>query len=109
VTAGLVAGAVEAAGRVRDAGHFRAFKHAVSDFIRALGSVPDEGPGQISGEGGQVLQSLGDDVIDLIEQRITDTANAADAQKLAGSVYEIRRLLEEVNRWRQHYTVARHV
>jgi len=107
--AGFVTDAVETAGRVRDARHFRAFKHAVSDFIRVLGSMPDEGPNRISSDGARLLQSLGEDVIDCIEERVADAAHAADAQVLVGSVYEIRRLLEEVNRFRQHYTIARHV
>jgi len=94
---------------VRDAQRFRPFKHAVSDFIRVLGAVPDEGGSTISGDGGHILQSLGEDVIDYIEQRVTDTRHASDAQALVSSVYEIRRLLEEVNRFRQHYATARHV
>ena len=109
MSAAFVADVVTSAGRVRDARHFREFRHALSDFIRLLGSAPDDGPDALTSDGAHILQSLGDDVIDCIEQRIIDTANAADAQKLAGSVYEIRRLLEEVNRWRQHYTIARHV
>lgn len=109
MSARIVADAVAAAGQVRDARHFRQFRHAVSEFIRVLGSVPDEGPGQISSDGAHVLQSLGEDVIDCIEQRAADIAHAADAQLLVGSVYEIRRLLEEVNHWQQHYTIARHV
>jgi hypothetical protein len=109
MSATIVADAVETAGRVRDAQHFRAFRHAVSDFIRVLGSVPDAGPSQISSDGARLLQSLGEDVIDYIEQRAEDTAHAADAQVLVGSVYEIRRLLEGIYRFRQHYAIARHV
>jgi hypothetical protein len=105
----ILADAVAAAGRVRDAHRFRPFKHAVSDFIRVLGAVPDEGGSAISGDGGHILQSLGEDVIDCIEQRAADTTHASDAQGLVSSVYEIRRLLEEVNRFRQHYATARHV
>lgn len=105
----LVAAAIDAAGRVRDAEHLRPFKHAVGDFVQLLGAVPDEPAGTVSSDEARVLQSLGQDVIDHIEERIPDIASATDAQMLASSVYEIRRLLEEVTRWRRHYTIARHV
>jgi len=103
----LVADAVDMASRVRDAGRYRQFKHAVSEFVRVLGTVPDEGT--VSSDEVRVLQALGQDVIDHIEERVPDIASAADAQALVGSVYEIRRLLEEVSRRRRHYAIARHV
>ncbi len=43
---------------------------------------------------GRVMQSLGEDVVNRIEERVDD---------------ESRRLLEEVSRWREHYAIARHV
>jgi len=106
---GIVADAAAAAGLVRDAAHLRAFKHAVNEFVRVLGSVPDEGAGAVSSDGARALQSLGEDVIDYIEERAAGTVSATDAQTLVSSIYEIRRLLEEVSRWRQHYAIARHV
>jgi hypothetical protein len=109
MTAGIVADAVDAAGRVRDAGHLRPFKRAVSDFVRVLGAVPDEGADTVSNDDVRVLLGLGQDVIDRIEARVTDTSSAADAQTLVRAVYEIRRLLEEVSQWRRHYATARHV
>jgi hypothetical protein len=105
----LVASAVEMAGRVRDAAHHRQFRHAVSEFVRVLGTVPDEGADTVSSDDARVLQALGQDVIDYIEEHVPDIASAADAQALVSSVYEIRRLLEEVGRWRRHYAIARHV
>lgn len=109
MSAQIVNGAVQAASRVRDAEHPRAFKHAVRDFVQALSLVPDEVAGSVPADGQRVLQSMGQDVIDLIEERVADTPSASDAQELVSSVYEIRRLLEEVHRWRQHYAIARHV
>jgi hypothetical protein len=109
MTTSLVADAVEMAGRARDAAGLRPFRHAVSDFIRVLGSVPDEGADTVSNDEVRVLQTLGENVIDAIEARVPDIANAADAQALVSSVYEIRRLLEEVTHWRRHYAIARHV
>jgi hypothetical protein len=105
----LVADAVDMASRVRDAEHFRPFRQAVSEFVRVLGTVPDEGTGTISSDEARILQALSQDVIDYIEERVCCTPSAADAQALVSSVYEIRRLLEEVNLRRRHYAIARHV
>jgi hypothetical protein len=106
----IIGEAVEMAGRVRDAGRLRPFKHAVSEFIRVLGAVPDEDPGILSDDRTRVLQSLGQDVIDCIEDRVPGTASVADAQTLVGSVYEVRRLLEEVSGVRRrHHAIARHL
>lgn len=105
----IVADAAQAAFRVRDAGHLKGFRRAVDDFVRVLASVPDERAGSVSADGARALQTLGEDVIDRIEERIADIDHAADAQELAGDVYEIRRLLEAANTWRQHYAIARHV
>ena len=105
----VVAGAIDAAARVRDAGHLRAFKHAVNDFVGLLATVPDESAGSATTGGVRALQSLAEDVIDRIEERVVDIPHASDAQELVSSVYEIRRLLEEVSRWQQHYAIARHV
>jgi hypothetical protein len=108
VTPGIVAQAVEAAARVRDAGHARTFRHAVAGFIRVIGSVPDEGVGAISAEGERTLLSLGQDVIERIEERVAD-APGGDARELVSAVYEIRRLLEEADRFMHHYAIARPV
>ena len=109
MSASLVTQAVEAGGRVRDAGSSRAFKHAVNDFVRVLGLVPDEGAGALSSDDGHLLQSIGDHVIETIEERVAGALDRGDRQLLVESVYEIRRLLEEVNRFRHHYAIARHV
>ena len=106
MTSSVVDDVVRRAGRVRDAGHLGAFKRAVHQFERALGEIPDEAAGSLSIDGAQALQLAAEGVIDSIEERVADTAKAADAQELVSDVYEIRRLLEEVSRWRQHYTLT---
>ena len=109
MSAGIVADAVDAVAQVRDARHLRAFKHAVAAFTRAVGSVPDEGAEAVTSDQGRMLQLLGQDVIDLIEERVADALHGGDAQALVSAVYEIRRLLEEVHRFRLHYAIARPV
>jgi len=109
MTSHLVADAAQAASRARGAEHLRTFRHAVTEFVRVLASVPDESAGAISAEGLRTLQVLGEDMIDCIEERVTDIGGTPDAQELVSDVYEIRRLLEQANRWRQHYAIARSV
>ena len=103
----LVADVVAAAARVRDADHLKAFRHAVTEFVTVLASVPDERAGSVTAADERLLESLGQDVIDRIEERVADISRAADAQELVSDVYEIRRLLEVAVRWRQHYAIAR--
>ena len=107
MTPGVVAAAVEAAGEVRDASQLRRFRHAVDDFVAVLSTAPDEKAGALSSGNVRTLQQIGEDVIDLIEERVPDIASASDAQELVSDVYEIRRLLEETARWRQHYLTER--
>lgn len=95
-----------AASVVRDADHGTRFSRAVRGFIRALSEVPDEPAGSMTSEDVRTLQLLGQDVIDRIEERVPDLHKAADAQELVSGVYEIRRLLEEASRWRQHYALT---
>ena len=109
MTSHIVADAAQAAFRVRDAGHLRRFRRAVDDFVHVLATVPDERAGAVSAEGVRALETLGEDVIERIEERVSDMAQTGDAQDLVSDVYEIRRLLEEAGRWRRHYAIARHV
>lgn len=105
----MIANIAAAESRVRDAGHLRSFRHAVRDFITTLSGVTDGPAASLDAEGLRALQTAGEDVIDLIEERIDDIASVGDAQELAAGIYEIRRLLEETARWRHHYELARHV
>ena len=109
MSARLVADAVTAARQARDAQTAHALRHAVGDFIGIIGAVPDEQAHSLSAGDTRLLQSLGQDVIDGIEEHVASSANDARAQSLVISIYEIRRLLEEVDRWHRHYSVARHV
>jgi hypothetical protein len=103
----LIADILEAVARVRAAGSTRALRHGVNDFIRVLGSIPDEPAGTLSADQVHVIQSLGDNVIDRIEARVDTVASSTQTLPLVSAVYEIRRLLEEVRRWHLHYVMAR--
>lgn len=105
----LIADILEAVARVRTAATMRALRHGVNDFIRVLGSIPDEPAGSLSADQVHVIQSLGDDVIDRIEARVDGIAGVAQALPLVSNVYEIRRLLGDVRRWHLHYPMVRPV
>jgi len=100
--------AVEAATRVLDAQRLRPFEHAASDFVRLLGTVPDYAPHEVSDTEVTALHRLAERVIEGIETRLDSRADPAGHQQaLASTVYEIGRLLEEVDTWRQHYAAGR--
>lgn len=105
----LITEAVGTATRVRGADGTRVLRHAVSEFIRVLGSVPDEPAHSLSNADVHTIQLLGEDVIRVIEERVGDEAQFAEAQSLVSAVYEIRRLLEEANRWHGHYAGTRRI
>ena len=108
MTADIVLHAADAAARLNDAHWRRPFEHAATRFIQVLGSVPDCRAHEISDAEVRALQRIAEGVIDRIEARIDTGADSAAIQRaLAGRVYEIRRLLEEVYEWRRHYGVRR--
>jgi hypothetical protein len=101
---GIVAHAEDVVARLRAAPVQRAFEHAADDFIGLLGRVPDATAREVSASGLERLQTLAEQVIDCIEDRAGKSADRpATAQALISKVYEIRRLLEEVDVWRRHY------
>ncbi len=99
---------VDAAARLNDAHWRRPFEHAAGRFVRLLGSVPDCGAHEISDAEVRTLQGIAEGVIGRIEARIDAGGDSVAVQRaLAGRVYEIRRLLEEVYEWRRHYAMRR--
>jgi len=106
--ADIIVQAVEAAARLNDAHWRRPFEHAATRFVRLLGTVPDCAAHEISDADVGALQKIAEGVIGRIEARIDAGADSAAIQRaLAGKVYEIRRLLEEVYDWRRHFAARR--
>ena len=108
MSADIMSHAVDVAGRLRDTQRRRPFEHAAAEFVQLLSGVPDCAAHEMSdGEVG-ALQTIAEGVIGRIETRIDSEVDpAADREALAGTVYEIRRLLEEVDMWRRHYDMRR--
>jgi hypothetical protein len=81
----------------------RAFVAAVTRFVQLLATVPDHPSRELSADSVAALSGLAESVISRIESRVS-TANDPGAVQvdLIASVYDIRRDLEEIDRWRRH-------
>jgi len=90
---------------IRDTHRRHHFSASVRDFVRLLSTVTDYPVTDFSADGIGALKTLAEDVIEHIEVWLSTNASPAD-QQLASAVYEIRRLLEEIDRWRHHYLRA---
>jgi hypothetical protein len=107
---GTIAIAVDIITRLRDAQTLHAFERSLSEFTRLLGSVPDAAVSELSSQDLAVLRTLSEEVIERIEERAARGAvRSASQQSLISRLYEIRRLLEEIYTWRQHFSTARPV
>ena len=99
-----VADAAEFAETVLTASHSHAFEKAVHGFVQVLATVPDYPPAMISDDAVRALLALSEQVIEQIEQRIITQQDGASGQRdIVEAVYEIRRVLEDIDRWRRHY------
>jgi hypothetical protein len=108
VTVDAIANILDAVTDVRDAGGRHPFEHAVSQFAQLLGRVPDTTPADTSAEEIGLLQTFGEEVIERIEARVARAAACGPHEQMPISrLYEIRRLLEEIHRWRQHFATRR--
>lgn len=82
----------------------RAFRKLTRDFVDALARVPDYPAADFSPLEVEQLSSTAEHVIAAIERRIdADEDRDRVKQELAETIYEMRRRLEEISRWRRHY------
>jgi hypothetical protein len=96
--------AMNVAQTVFEAKRGRQFSRSVREFVDVLRTVPDFPAAAISAGSIQVLQYLGERVIEQIEQRLAEGADREGLQQeLAAAVYDIRSALEEVDRWHRRF------
>ena len=82
----------------------RSFVKSIEKILDALSRVPDYSSTAFSREEIARLQLAAEQAITAIEVRIeTGEDNGSVQLKLARAIYELRRELEEVDRWRRHY------
>jgi hypothetical protein len=100
----VVTRAVAVSDTIRHATRRKAFGTSVNAFTQLLVTVPDYAPRGWSADSIARLGALAEDVISRIEQRVgTGDDSSAVQLDLVEAVYEIRRALEEIDRWRRHY------
>ena len=83
--------------------HRTAFTHKLGAIVSALGTIPDRPPAGFAASDMVRLRELAEETIDAIERRIDSGGdNLKTQQQLAGTVYEIRKRMEEVEIWFRH-------
>ena len=99
--------ASQAARKLRPSAFGHTFIKAVRRILDALARVPDYQPDAVSDEDIQRLHAIGESTIAAIEHRLDAGHDRMSVRlELAEAVYAIRRELEEITRWRHHYSTA---
>jgi hypothetical protein len=100
----LVAGASARSEAIRHARRRHTFESESLAFTRLLASAPDYSPRELGLNAMARLERLAEGVITQIERRVSlnEDSNAVQV-RLVECVYDIRRELEEIDRWRRHY------
>lgn len=98
-----VAKAVELAQTIVTAKHSHPFEKALEEFVQVLGSIPDHPASAFADDTIATLRDLAEQVIAQIEERVARAEDSSHVQQqLVEGVYDIRRVLEDIYRWRQH-------
>jgi hypothetical protein len=82
----------------------RSLRRLIRDFVDVLARVPDYPATEFSPLALEQLSSKAEHVIAAIERHIenSDDPNGA-RQEFAEAIDDVRRRIEELNRWRRHY------
>ena len=97
-------GAISAAAEGLSSASGRTFLKLMREFVGALAHVPDFPAAEFTPLEIERLTATANQVIEAIERRLENSKDrVATQQELAESVYEIRREMEEITRWRRHY------
>ena len=103
----VIADAQVAAQRVESTGGGRGFDRAVSHFTEHLQMIATQNVSTLALADQDALRTLADLVIDRIEGRLSAHLDRPAIERdLAGAIYRIRQLLEDIDRWQRHYRPA---
>ena len=81
-----------------------AFTHKLAHLVTAFGAIPDSWPHDFTADAIVRLRELADETVEAIEQRIDAGGDGEKVQqRLAGTVYEVRKRMEAVEVWFKHY------
>lgn len=85
----------------------RAFVTGVERFVAHLSAIPDNGIAEMTEAALATASREADRIVERIEQRIASGGDSdAIKQRLATGIYDVRRTLEECERWFRHYHPA---
>ena len=83
--------------------HHQAFTRELAHVVSALGALPDDPPQGFTTDAMVRLRQLADETVDAVERRIDSGGDVEPVQqKLAGTIYEIRRRMETIELWFTH-------
>jgi hypothetical protein len=103
-TSDLLKAAATAAQELMSTASSRSLRQLAREFVDALARVPGYPAAEFSPLEIEQLSSTAEHVIAAIERRIDDEDDQSSArQELAETIYDVRRNLEEISRWRRHY------
>jgi len=78
----------------------RAFARELGHVVTVLGELPDSPPHGFATPDMVRLRELAEETVEAIERRIeAGEGNDAAQQRLAGTIYEIRRRMEAIELW----------
>ena len=84
--------------------HRSAFTHKLGKIVGALGTVQDAPPKAFTSEDLVRLRELAEETIEAVERRIESSGDDSTVQqRLAGTVYEVRKRMEAVEVWVRHF------
>lgn len=81
-----------------------AFVADVERFVAYLGAMPDNRVSDITESVVASVRHEADHIVDCIEERLENGGDGSSVQqKLAASIYDVRRNMEQVELWFRHY------
>jgi hypothetical protein len=80
----------------------RAFVEKLAHVVTVLGAIPDSPPVDFSVSDRNRLREIADQAVEAIELRIESEDSDSTKQRLASTIYEIRRRMEIIEIWFTH-------
>jgi hypothetical protein len=81
-----------------------AFIHTLARVVTWFGEIPDLAPGAFTPDQMTRLRELAEETVGAVEWRLqSDVDDEKTQEKLAGTVYEIRRRMEAAEAWFTHF------
>ena len=102
----VIARAASLADDIARAHGARSLEDGVEAFVEVLQCLPDYPAAAFPAASMHRVRAQAEEVIASVERWVDANPDSRHNQRLVGSVYGIRRAIEEMNRWQQHYMGA---